>query len=351
MIARLRRVEGYRRVSVFYPRGIRTGGPEALHQLVDELRASGHDAALVPLPGFEDSDRVAAYDRYDAPEVAAPATGSRDAVVVPEVWIPPRAVLGEATHICWWLSVDNSPLFMDERRREQARAGMVTSPPRSLRARVRAPARRLLAPVRQRRLSHAVHVAQSVYAQQQVRERWGGPVRLLSDYTVLDGPHGGGLLERLDPRDVPTVAFNPAKGGVAVAEVQRMVTRPVRWLPIAGMTPEEVGTALARSSVYLDLGHLPGKDRLPREAALSGAVTLLAAIGAGGNEHDFPLPDDHRIPAGPHLAREAATALERVLDDLPRHWAAQAGFRTLLGEERATFQSEVAEIFGEGPLS
>lgn len=209
----------------------------------------------------------------------------------------------------------------------------------------------MLVPVRERRLAGAVHVAQSAYAQEQVRARWGQPVRLLSDYTVLSAAQGSNHDGRLDSGEEPTVAFNPAKGGAVIEKVRRLVARPVRWLPIVDMTPEEVGAALARSSVYLDLGHLPGKDRLPREAALSGAVTLLAAIGAGANEHDFPVPAAHRIPAGPQLARDAASVLDRVLADIPGHWAAQAGFRTLLGGERKTFQREVAEIFGEGPPS
>lgn len=349
-MARLPLVEGFRRVSVFYHRGLRTGGPEALHQLVDALRSVGHDAALVPLPGTEAVDRVAAYERYDAPEIPRPATGPHDAIVVPEVWVPPRSLFGGATRICWWLSVDNSPIFMDARRREHLRSGLTVPAAPPLPRRLRTPVRRLLVPVRARRLNDAVHVAQSVYAQGLVEERWGGRVPLLSDYTVLGGSPAP-VANGARAEDVPTVAFNPAKGGDVVEEVRRLLTRPVHWLPITGMTPEQVADALSRSSVYLDLGHLPGKDRLPREAALSGAVTLLAGIGAGANRHDFPVPDEHRITAGPGLSRDAAATLSGVLDDLPRHWAAQAGFRAHVAGEQANFRREVSEIFGPGMRS
>ena len=64
------------RISVYYPRGVRTGGPEALHQLVHTLVEQGHDAVLTPMPGTESTPRCAAYRSYSAPE-AADARGTR----------------------------------------------------------------------------------------------------------------------------------------------------------------------------------------------------------------------------------------------------------------------------------
>lgn len=344
-VARLRGVENLEHVSVFYPRGTRTGGPEALHQLVHSLRSLGHDAALVPLSGTENVPRVAAYGHYDAPEISRPRTGPRDAVVIPETWVPRDAVLGGAQRVCWWLSVDNSPVFIDQRRREQRLLGEPLAPP-TLRSRVRGPVRRLLVPVRVRRIAGAVHVAQSAYAQDMVARRLGEPVGILSDYVVLDTAERAASGGRT-ASDRPTVSFNPAKGGELVARVQALIDQPVVWLPIVDMTPVEVRAALRRSDVYLDLGHLPGKDRLPREAALSGAVTLVAARGAGANARDFPLPDQHRIPAGPDLVAAAADTLSRVLQDLPSEFAAQAGFRAGLASEKAVFDDEVRSVFGE----
>ncbi|MCR1781700.1 hypothetical protein KVF89_04060 [Nocardioides carbamazepini] len=335
-------MEGFEQLSVFYPRGVRTGGPEALHQLVDALRSLGHDAALVAMPGTEGRPRVADYDHYDAPEREAARCGPRDAVVTPEVWVPRAAVVGSATWFCWWLSVDNSPVFMDARRRHN---GLLLSrtPAAALRALPRATARRLLGPARRRRLGAAVHLAQSVYAREFVARELGTSVGLLSDYVTATPADREGLVA---DGDVPVVSFNPAKGGEAVAKVSELLTTPVRWLPIAGMSPSEVEDALRRSDVYLDLGSLPGKDRIPREAALHGAVTLLAARGAGANTQDFPLPDEHRIPLEPDLVRNTVGTLQQVLADLPGHARRQRAFRSHLATERRRFADEVRTVFG-----
>ena len=102
-------------VFVLYPRGLKTGGPEALHQLVDSLRRQGQEAYLVAHPETRDRDRVGEYAAYDAPEtefVDAPGA----AVVVPEVWLPSLANVQHATPYCWWLSIDNAPEFMADWR-------------------------------------------------------------------------------------------------------------------------------------------------------------------------------------------------------------------------------------------
>ncbi|WP_408899070.1 hypothetical protein ACJ5H2_08170 [Nocardioides sp. R1-1] len=338
-------VEGFERVSVFYPRGVRTGGPEALHQLVDALRSLGHDAALVPLPGTARSPRVAEYERYDAPERAHAARGPRDAVVTPEIWVPRASVTGAATWFCWWLSVDNSPVFLDERRRhtgaeaERTVAAAVRALPRRL-------GRGLAGPVRRRRLRAAVHLAQSVYARDFVARELAVPVALLSDYVTSSITGSDPPAEAARGTTTPVVAFNPAKGGEVVARVAAAVTTPVEWLPIVAMSPAEVEDALARSDVYLELGHLPGKDRIPREAAVRGAVVLIAARGAGANPDDFPLPAEHRIALGDDLAGRTVRVLTDVLADLPEHRRRQAGFRARLAQERRVFLAEVREGFG-----
>lgn len=339
-------MEGFERVSVFYPRGVRTGGPEALHQLVDALRSLGHDAALVPIPGTARAPRVAEYERYDAPERARAARGPRDAVVTPEIWVPRASVTGAATWFSWWLSIDNSPVFLDERRRHAGAAAerTVAAAVRGLPRRI---GRGLACPVRRRRLRAAVHLAQSVYAHDFVARELATPVALLSDYVtspVTSPPRPRPEVSR--GASTPVVAFNPAKGGEVVARVASAVTTPVEWLPIVAMTPAEVADALARSDVYLELGHLPGKDRIPREAAVHGAVVLLAARGAGANPHDFPLPEEHRIPLGDDLAGSTARVLTDVLADLPEHRRRQAAFRARLADERRVFLAEVQESFG-----
>ena len=67
---------------------------------------------------------------------------------------------------------------------------------------------------------------------------------------------------------------------------------------VVGMTRSEVVSTLQGCGIYLDLGHHPGKDRMPREAALSGALTVVARRGSGAFFADVPVPWEHKITPG-----------------------------------------------------
>jgi hypothetical protein len=148
---------------------------------------------------------------------------------------------------------------------------------------------------------------------------------------------------------VATVSYNPAKGGEHIRAVKAaLYAANVRWLPLQDLTRTELLDSLAQSDVFLDLGHQPGKDRLPREAALLGAVTLVAQIGAGADLIDTPLPSEHKIRTEGDFARNAAVTLSQVLADPEEHFHRQRYYREGLLRERDAFKKEVRYLFNIG---
>jgi hypothetical protein len=95
----------YSKILVCCPTSV-TGGPELLHQLVDELRRIGHDAYIVYYPFDQAHDCPEPYRCYDVPQ--SQLIDEFDVtVVMPEVatWIGRQ--LKKAQGAVWWLSVDN----------------------------------------------------------------------------------------------------------------------------------------------------------------------------------------------------------------------------------------------------
>jgi hypothetical protein len=332
----------YDAVYVYYPRGQRTGGPEALHQLVDGLRSLGQEAYLTPVPGTEAAPRAPEFAHYDAPEAARAVDARNVAVVSPEVYLRGLVSTPRSTNFCWWLSIDNSPFFSAERTITQG----LGSPATSLVLR-RQLARQALRRWRWRdRLRHEiVHLTQSHYAWSFLFTRLGALPTLVTDYTVLTPP-----TRPHDTRKVPVVAYNPTKSGELVDRLKPHVRRRVEWAPLQGLTPDGVAARLSETDVYLDLGHHPGKDRLPREAALAGAVVLVARRGSAAFTADVPLPHEHKIHPGGDLVAAAATILDRVLSDPAAHAQRQAGYRQFVRAEREKFTRELQAVFVEGQL-
>jgi hypothetical protein len=321
------------RIVVLYPRGQKTGGPEAVHQLVDELRNQGADAYVCPFPATRDLPRVPEFAHYDAPEVDWDDLTRQDLLVGAEINVRELLAAPTERRVMWWLSVDNAAhhrytrMVRDPFRRHEARA--VGAP-----ALLALLARELWWRFRIKRERRIEHIAQSEYARRFAERQHHRDALLVSDYTVgLPAPTAD------VPRDPRRVAYNPAKGGDLVEQV-RAGAPDLEFVPLAGLGPEELATTLRGSGVYLDLGHHPGKDRIPREAAVLGCAVIVARRGSAAFDEDVPLPPEYKVDVEDLVDDARATLLDttRALD---RAVAAQRGFREQVGDERTRFAEEV----------
>jgi hypothetical protein len=98
----------------------------------------------------------------------------------------------------------------------------------------------------------------------------------------------------------------------------------------------------------MDPGNHPGKDRMPREAALAGAITLVGRSGSAANWQDVPIPWEHKISMTGDVAANATARLEEVFSDLAGHKERQAAYEPFIRGERERFQREVAAFFVAG---
>ena len=329
----------YSAVYILYPRGVRTGGPEALHQLTSTLRELGTPAFLVPFANTVSSPRVAEYEQYDAPEAPRVQDQPGNAVVAPEVRYLDLAKYRRADRFCWWLSIDNSQLFLSQPQQGALPADSLVRQMRRLARKTILP---LVRPIALRLPVH--HLSQSAYARDFLYSRAGLLSSMLSDYVSLPKDTAEVGPER-NPRQI---AFNFAKGGDLVQRVIDSNAVDADWVPIVNMSPADVNRTLQSSAIYIDLGHQPGKDRLPREAAASGAVTLVARRGAGASNLDFPLPPDHKLDASYSNTESVSVTLNAILADLTHQYNRQSTFRNAIILERQTFVEDVRRIFING---
>ncbi len=317
----------YRSIRIVCPALARTGGPEALHQLGRALLDRGHDAAMVYIADDIDTwisfrDGVAEapaladlmapeYAVYGVPRATAIADADDVGVVIPEIWPRLASRFTRATVHLWWLSIDNGL----ERLREAG--GLAALGPRCL------------------------HLAQSHYAQTWLAAR-GVRARMLSDY--ITPAMTATAAERAEPREARILY--PARGR-EFAETLRARAPELAWREIGGLTPEALRALFLASRLYVDFGNHPGKDRMPREAAMLGCCIVTGRRGAAGNRVDIPIPNRYKF----RETRFAIPAVLRTLRRLLREHEARAGdfaaYRAAIAGERETFAREVASVFGQ----
>jgi hypothetical protein len=318
------------KILILCPKAL-TGGPEALHQLAGILRSQGRDAQIMYYGGEADSvmridggvlscnhsrpeDTPEPYQRYGVAVTDRCELLPSLCVVLPEVLQSQIQPFAPAQVAVWWLSVDNALSSSPFREMAQLQAWMQQVP---------------------------LHLAQSMYAAAWLSKNGRPDAWMLSDFTDPDFtevPAQLGERQRL-------VLYNPRKGADAAQKLQRWMP-DWQFVPLANFSKAEVRELMRQSRYYIDFGHHPGKDRLPREAAASGCVVLVRHAGAANFFQDVPLQAPYKFMASEVEDGQLAQRLQRLDAQYALHWQAQARYRASILQERQIFALEAALAFG-----
>ena len=140
------------------------------------------------------------------------------------------------------------------------------------------------------------------------------------------------------------VAFNPRKGFENTRQLISLAP-DIEWRPIEKMTSEQVQELLASAKIYIDFGEHPGKDRLPREAILSGCVVITGRRGAAANDIDYNVPAEFKFDEHTTTPPQAIAKIREVFENFEEAHDAQRAFREKELNARKNFAAQVADAF------
>ena len=264
-----------------------------------------------------------------------------DVVIAPEVALEDLCDLRGPVRVLWWLSVDRA--YWRPRGPDQLYDQIG---PRLLELVDAVVRRRLNTLLRNPGHEDILHAAQSEYARSHIRRVLDlEPLMLtdfLTDLTMLAAPARPQMRARC-------VAYNPAKGLSATQRVIRALDGIVTFQPIEALTHAETLELLKSSLIYLDLGSHPGRDRLPREAAVAGCVVLVGKRGAAANGVDIPIPDEYKLPV-PWRFKKADAVVRRICEVIADPIAYQAPMKHIVQtvqQQESVFRQEVEGLLAE----
>lgn len=302
-----------------------TGGPHLAHQLVHELRGLGCDANIF----YTDSREkvVDAYAHYDVVVRTEVEDDRRNVIVIPESQTHYYYRFTNIRRAIWWMSVDHyiglSEVNWWKRTYSYFRGYY-----------------RLLTKkkVRLKDCRNDLHLYQSEYARLfLLRNRIEGVS--LSDYLGKAFVTSGGLEQKISNM----ICYNPKKG---LKEIQKIIradgSKEFSWVPIVNMTPEEVKATLLKAMVYIDFGHHPGKDRMPREAALNNCIVITNRKGSADNSKDVLVPEELKIKK--IRSRETLDLIKKVCAQFPFYNGELEEYRKSISKEYDVFKAEVSKF-------
>ena len=139
------------------------------------------------------------------------------------------------------------------------------------------------------------HLCQSEYSRCFIEKEFGiANYMFLKDYINDDISNFAKIYSRkLQRKNV--ILFNPKKGYDKIEPVIKACRKDIIWRPLQGLKPHEMAALMCMSKVYIDFGHHPGKDRIPREAAVCGCCIITNRQGSAAYWEDVPISDKWKV--------------------------------------------------------
>jgi hypothetical protein len=305
---------------------VTSGGPECIHQLAQIINDLGVRAEIIyagtnfrirkdtlTYEPTSNNPALEEYARY-SPIVARSVPLKRTLVILPEMYALQHELFAPARFAYWWLSWNNA--FV--------KGGPLSD--QTLRAKFLA-------------RSDILHLAQTFRAHAHLRREGARQILDLINYT---DPRFT-TVKPVHPNRTFTVAYNVRKAGqLAKHFFDRHPDIPS--CPIVGMSKDQVRDALSCAMIYVEFGHNPGNDLMPREAACVGCIVLAKAAGGSAYFEDMPLDDSFKFEEQDVTSGKLAALIKAIAHDPVAYFEAQSFYRHHLYLEKEQMVLQVRRL-------
>lgn len=306
-------------IYVCTPPRVATGGVELLQQLVYELNRQ--QEGIAKLLYLDDTPEVGwgaplQYEKYQNPYTVNTFQGDHAVFIVPEIWVAKgEELFKEWPTVIWWESVDN--YFLNH--------------PREL----------WYSFVQNKSM---LHMAQSMYAKRFLIENGGiseNRIIEVSDY-VSEEFLAGKVSLKASRRD-RIVLYNKRKG-LEFTNKLIEASPELHWIPISGMSTEEIVRVMSVSRVYIDFGDHPGKDRMPREAAIRGCCIVTGRNGSASYPEDVPIMGQYKFERKEENIPRICSCIKQLVENYDTCISDFEQYRTMIRGEKAKFETAVGGL-------
>lgn len=305
----------YSKIYVVSPIGIHSGGVELLHQLVQRLNDIGRNA-FIAYSRVNTKEKLLVFSEYkkyirnNAVAVDEIDDTVSNLIIIPETMTEITAKFKFAQIYLWWLSVDNFFYTFDRKFKD----GL---------SRV------------------SMNLYQSEYAKMFLENLHVDNKAPLSDY--LDEQFCVTQVDDSHKKDI--VLYNPSKG---YCFTQYFLERnpDLKYKALINMTRDEMYRSLREAKVYIDFGNHPGKDRIPREAAVSGCCVITGLRGAAKNELDIQIPSCFKFAEDSDQIENIRAIIDTCMIDYNCMKDKYKDYVRKILDEKNIFNKQVEAIFG-----
>lgn len=310
---------------IFSTAHIVSGGPELAQQLCYQLRQYGQQAEMVYFRSQflqkPENNVAERYKMYDNPYTCKPTDNEEDVIVVPETACYHLRRFKKARRVIWWMSVDFHYIAQKSGLYRLSTLWGIKD--------------------YNFKRNKTFHLYQSEYAKEHLLKLGvsSSEMQCLTDY-ISDS-----FFEKASNCKMRknNILFNPKKGYEMTQKLMKAAPS-YNWVRLEGMSPAQLRTLMEESKLYIDFGEHPGKDRMPREAAICGCCIITGKRGSARNDVDVSIPRKYKFDEETTSVRDIIQQIDNVLNHYENINSDFDEYRTKISKEKEMFIREVAKL-------
>ncbi|NGY37419.1 hypothetical protein FQU23_007805 [Flavobacterium sp. XN-5] len=332
-----------RKIYIYCISNVVTGGTELLHQLCDVLNNKGFDAYMVYYPDA-DSPTPVSYKNYNLQLRKEIDDIPNNFLIMPEALIDLGINFKSIKKINWWLSIDN---FFELSLLNLSPIIYLKLWPKLFFKVLGVKFKyffKILKSARTGYLSYNylfsdedLNLVQSMYAYDFLKKNKFKNIYFLSDYLNTNFSN-----QKTNNRE-NIILYNPKKG-LEFTKILINKFKNFRWVPIENMTYIEVSLLMQNSKLYVDFGNHPGKDRLPREAVLSGMCIITGMQGSAFYFEDVSIDSQYKFDELNFDFDRFEKIVMNVFDSYEEEYSNFLEYLQLIKNSRLKFESQVDDL-------
>ncbi len=124
-----------------------------------------------------------------------------------------------------------------------------------------------------------------------------------------------------------------------------MQTTNFKMTKLSGMNTDQIIDVFKKAKVYLDFGYHPGKDRMPREAALFNNCIITNKKGSAFNNYDVPIKKKYKFKELNSNLTKLKTLIEDIFKNHNKEVKNFKNYKKVILKEEVKFKSDLRKIF------
>jgi hypothetical protein len=346
------------KIYIACPANSATGGPELLHQLAYHLRNDLQIHAFMYYydfrPGKFESPVHPEYRVYELPyalEIPKNDDNSKNILIVPEVHKALKILVNfiNIRKGIWFLSVDNYYISKLTKRNYFIQRAINKISERIFKKRLLdfdITSQEVLSKLIQKydyRTDPLLKLANFYMTNTYRGLRWFSELKPL--YYLSEYLNKSFLEAQTDiSKKEDMVVYNPKKGFAFTKKIISSA-KDIKFIPLINMTREEVIKTLQGVKVYIDFGNHPGKDRIPREAAMLGCCVITGKRGSAAFFEDVPIPDEYKFEDKEESIPKIIDKIKDCFKNFEERYKDFEYYRKVIRNEPQKFIEDLKRIF------